>query len=116
MLDHDAAPSCASCRLGIHALLGKFADEHLESLERAKVVRDYSRGQIICQEGDPADALYCIHSGYIKLYKSCHHGDEVVIRLLRPGDLIGLRPLFALEALAATARAVSQVMGREFCC
>jgi CRP-like cAMP-binding protein len=82
------------------------AGEHLERLDDAKVVWHYRRGQPIFDEGDPADTLYCIYAGLVRLYKIGQRDEEIVIRLLRPGDVMGYRPMLANEPMAASARAI----------
>jgi CRP/FNR family transcriptional regulator len=82
------------------------AGKQLENLDRSRLFRHYQRGQPICHQGDPAEALYCVHSGCVELYKIGPGDTEVTIRLLRPGDILGYRPILAGEPLAASARAL----------
>jgi CRP/FNR family transcriptional regulator len=98
--------SCSVCGHRAHGLFCGLAGQHLDTLDRARIVQRYERGQPICDQGDPANALFCVFSGSVELYKIGPGDTEVTIRLLRPGDVVGYRPMLADEPLAASARAL----------
>jgi CRP/FNR family transcriptional regulator len=79
---------------------------HLERLERAKVERLYARGDFVFREGDAADAIFCLQRGAVKVYKLGQAGEEVAIRLLGSGALMGYRPMLAQDSFAASAVAL----------
>jgi len=62
----------------------------------------------VFREGEPAHAVHCIQRGVVKLYKLGPDGEELVIRLLGPGDIMGYRPVLADDLFAATARALEE--------
>jgi CRP/FNR family transcriptional regulator len=99
-------PFCAACGHTARGLFCSLAGEHLEHIDRHKTVRHYRRGQPVFHEGDPPDTLYCIYSGLVRLYKIGQRDEEIVIRLLRAGDVMGYRPMLANEPIAASARAI----------
>ncbi len=51
--------------------------------------RRAARGQAIFLEGDSASALYILARGRVKLVHETDSGREVIIRLIRPGDIFG---------------------------
>jgi CRP-like cAMP-binding protein len=95
---------CETCGNGARGFFSSLEGAALERFERGKVVRRYARGEVVFREGEPASSIYCIQSGSVKLYKLGFEGEEVVIRLLGPGDIMGYRPLLANDAFAASAR------------
>jgi len=102
-LDMQQCPSCSVRGEGFYCSLG---DTLVSKLDRAKVPHNYRSGQVIFYEGTPALAVYCIYSGLVKLYKSGHGDKETMIRLLKPGDILGYRAVISDEVFAATAEAV----------
>ncbi len=56
--------------------------------------RKYERGDYVFHEGDPADGLYVINEGTVKISKLANTGKEHVIRFLFPGDFSGQFALF----------------------
>ncbi|UCH84290.1 MAG: Crp/Fnr family transcriptional regulator [Candidatus Latescibacterota bacterium] len=106
MKTSNDAPRCGNCRPRTRGLFGSLSSTHTIKLDREKTAHDYDRGQIIFYEGTPPLAIYCIHSGIVKLYKTGKNGTHIMIRILGPGDVIGYRALLANEPYAATAEAV----------
>jgi CRP-like cAMP-binding protein len=95
--------SCAACGNSSRGFFCSIAGAHLERIGRGKIVHRYQRGDIVFREGEPASAIHCIQQGTVKVYKLGRDGEEVVIRLLGPGDIMGYRPLLANDTFAANA-------------
>jgi CRP-like cAMP-binding protein len=49
----------------------------------------YQAGQIVFAQGEPADAVYYLESGQIKVTVVSPHGKEAVVALLQAGDFFG---------------------------
>ncbi len=54
-----------------------------------KTVAHYSKGQVIFTQDDPADSVFHIQHGRVKLSVVSEHGKEAVVGFLGPGDFIG---------------------------
>ncbi|MDO4262754.1 MAG: Crp/Fnr family transcriptional regulator [Deinococcus sp.] len=77
-----------------------FADLELDELERLATItltRSYHAGEVIYRMDDPADALYLVRSGMVKVYKLFPNGKEAILGVvgtqgsfgelqLRPGE------------------------------
>src|SRR5947209_446630 len=66
-----------------------------ESLRSSAVTRNYGRGELIFATGDPADAMYLVLSGGVMASRLGPDGDEYVVELFVPGDVMG--PLHFFE-------------------
>ena len=97
---------CKICGDGEGSIFCGLAGEHLERLEREKIVRSYNRGESVFYEGADVSAIYQVCSGLLKLFKTGRRKEQLVIRLLGPGDVTGYRALLAGESYAATAEAI----------
>jgi CRP/FNR family cyclic AMP-dependent transcriptional regulator len=64
-------------------------------------------GRIIYAQGDPADAIYYIISGTIKISVVSEHGKEGVVAMLRSGDFFGEGCLSYRRTRATTVTAAS---------
>jgi CRP-like cAMP-binding protein len=65
-----------------------FAPLHPEELTRVAAVtvkRHYKRGDMIILEGDLSGALYYVHAGLVKLFKTSLEGKEQVLKLIAEG-------------------------------
>lgn len=53
-------------------------------------VRRYEPGELICRQGDPADAAFHVLEGEVKLYKLTADGRRQIVEFLKEGDFVGL--------------------------
>ncbi|UGS36706.1 Crp/Fnr family transcriptional regulator [Capillimicrobium parvum] len=51
--------------------------------------RSYERGSALCVEGDVSDRVFVLESGLVKACCSSVHGQEIVLGICGPGDVIG---------------------------
>ncbi len=63
--------------------------EALQAIATRIHPRRAMRGQAIFLEGDPASSLCILARGRVKLVHETDSGREVIIRLIRPGDIFG---------------------------
>jgi CRP/FNR family cyclic AMP-dependent transcriptional regulator len=63
--------------------------EELRALSAHAVTRTFAKSTVIINEGDPADSLYIIVSGRVKIYVSDAEGHEIVLDTQGPGEYFG---------------------------
>jgi CRP-like cAMP-binding protein len=95
---------CTSCGHKRSSLFCCIPGEQLNRLETGKLDLRFEPGQIIFSEGNPAFMVYHIFSGHIKLSKTGKNGDQLVVRILGPGDLFGYRAILSNEVYSSTAK------------
>jgi CRP/FNR family transcriptional regulator len=66
-------------------IFAPLAPDDMAHVAAVTVERHYDRGDIILLEGDRAGALYFVHSGLIKVFKTSPEGKEQVLRLIEAG-------------------------------
>ncbi|QBD83232.1 Crp/Fnr family transcriptional regulator [Ktedonosporobacter rubrisoli] len=83
-------------RAAIHqiALFTELGPEDLEQVASIALERRYARGDIIILEGDLEGALYYVHTGLVKVFKTSQDGKEQVLRLISPGHTFNDVPAF----------------------
>lgn len=69
-------------------------------------MHDCQPGQGLFYEDSPALVLQSIVRGTVKLYKTGPKREQLVIRVLGSGDLLGFRPILADEPYSASAEAI----------
>ncbi len=68
------------------------------------------RGGNIFYEGDQPNKLYCIKSGFVKMFRVSESGRDSIIYLYGPGNMMGIRALTSQdEALKHDAEAITDV-------
>jgi CRP/FNR family transcriptional regulator len=97
---------CAVCRTRPSGLICGLSRKVRDRVEQDRAAHVFRRGQTIFYAGAPAHALYIVRSGRVKVFRTWRDGEEQVLRLLGPGELLGYRPLLANEPYVAGAEAV----------
>jgi CRP/FNR family transcriptional regulator, cyclic AMP receptor protein len=78
----------------------------LAQVKSGKVSRDYRRKQIVFAQGDPADAVFFVERGQVKLSVVSAGGKSAVIGLLGPGQFFGEGCLAGQTVRMSTASAI----------
>src|SRR5690242_12055445 len=68
-----------------------------------KTIASYGKGQMVFAQSDPADALFYIQKGKLKLTVVSNSGKEAVVALLAAGDFFGEGCLAGQQVRMATA-------------
>ncbi len=79
----------------------------LAKVGEGRTVAEYSMGQKIFSQGEPADAVFYVQKGKVKLTVVSNAGKEAVIAILDSGDFLGEGCLAAQPKRMATATAIS---------
>jgi CRP/FNR family transcriptional regulator len=64
------------------------------------------KGQILFTEGEPAQAMYGLRSGQVKIFKVSPDGREQVLRIMGPGECFNEVPVFDEGTNPANAQAL----------
>src|SRR6266480_3743350 len=89
-------------------LFASLDDEFIEHLRRRVELVSYNQNQVICKEGDEADAFYLIRSGMVRVSNALPGGDMVRTYLSR-GDYFGEIGLLRSIKRTATCSALDAV-------
>jgi CRP-like cAMP-binding protein len=61
----------------------------LSKANGGRTVADHDENRMIFSQGDPADAIFYIHKGKVKLTVISKQGKEAVVAILGAGDFFG---------------------------
>ncbi len=92
--------SCAQCgrlctsRISLFAGLDEAAQEDLVRLAQH---RDFRRGETVFRSEDSAGSILILRFGRVKLSRLTPEGQEFVLDILAPGDVLGEQTLFGAE-------------------
>jgi CRP/FNR family transcriptional regulator len=99
------AGSCQTCQVRELAVCAALSDDELAAFDAVQIRQSLKRGQVICYEGDDADAVYNVAAGTVRLSKLLADGRRQVTGFLLAGDFLGLMD----EVVhASTAEAVGE--------
>ena len=81
----------------------------LAKIGAGKTLSDYRLSQVIFAQGDPADSIFYIHKGKVKITVVSTRGKEAVVAILSGGEFFGEGCLAGQIKRMATATAMSPV-------
>lgn len=79
-------------------------------------VRDFffektaERGEVIFLEGEPAETLFFVVSGAVKVFKTSAEGKEQILNIVRPGESLNDVPIFDDGPTPSSAQAMGPVV------
>src|SRR5260370_23894891 len=82
----------------------------LATVNGGRAKSNYRPGTIIFSQGNPADEVFYIHKGKVKIVVTSEHGKEAVVAVLGAGEFFGEGCLIAQPLRLATATALSEGM------
>jgi CRP-like cAMP-binding protein len=72
-------------RLGDFGIPGKFVDEIIGH----HTMVNYNKGAMVFLQGSPADVMFWVFAGLVKVYCPRFDGTRILVNIAGPGDLIG---------------------------
>lgn len=91
-------------------IFGEIGEEGLDALCRMARCHDYPKGNILHYRGDPANNVFMVIRGEVKIILASSDGRQVAVDLLYPGALFGL--VSAVDGGSHPAHAVTATDAR----
>ena len=101
--------NCDQCIVRQFNSLKSLTKEELVRISACKISKKVKKGQLIFDEGEKINGIYCIREGICKLTKLSANGKDQIVKLVVRGDLIGQRSLVSEEVANLSARALSEM-------
>ena len=92
--DIQLAPVC----IGNHWIFENLDPEDVQALSHEAMRKKLARGETLFFQGDPADDMFLIKGGRIKLSKVLENGTELMLDIRKSGDFVG-ENMFSEEGL-----------------
>ncbi len=86
------------------------ADAFLRTVGKGRTISKRRSGKTVFSQGDPADAVFYIHKGKVKLSVLSKGGKEAVVGIMGPGDFFGEGCLTSQVVRMATATALTDCL------
>jgi CRP/FNR family transcriptional regulator, dissimilatory nitrate respiration regulator len=102
--------------MDIESLIGqaRFFDgisrKHKSTLSRYCLRCEKRKKQTLFYEGDEGEAMYVLARGRVRLHKTAADGREVVINVIKPGDVFAEVILFEEKCYPVTAVALTDIL------
>ncbi|MDY2587715.1 Crp/Fnr family transcriptional regulator [Winogradskyella aquimaris] len=100
---------CESCIVKEFNSLKSLTRDELMRVSACKTGKLYKKGQLIFEEGETLNGVYCVRSGVCKLTKLSENGKDQVVKLVVKGDLLGKRSLVTDQKTNLSAVALNDM-------
>jgi len=96
---------CEQCIIKQFNSLKSLTKDELQRVSSCKTSKIIKKGEIIFEEGELLNGVYCVKDGICKLSKLSENGKDQIVKMVVKGQLLGQRSLISDEAsnLQATA-------------
>ncbi|MEM9679212.1 MAG: Crp/Fnr family transcriptional regulator [Bacteroidota bacterium] len=81
----------------------------LVKISSCKTSKFVKKGDIIFEEGEILNGVYCVRDGVCKLTKLSENGKDQVVKLISKGDILGQRSLVSDESTNLSATALNDM-------
>jgi CRP/FNR family transcriptional regulator len=95
--------SCAECDIRSNAIFCNLPQPALEQLERVRITAEYPKDATLCMEGQDPRGVYIVCSGKVKLSATSKEGRSMILRMVDPGEVVGLTAALAGTPIEVTA-------------
>ncbi|WP_223034951.1 Crp/Fnr family transcriptional regulator [Hanstruepera marina] len=100
---------CEQCIVRQFNSLKALSKEELIRISGCKTTRTVKKGEIIFEEGENINGVFCIKDGICKLSKLSANGKDQIVKLVVKGDLLGQRSLVGEESANLSAVALNDM-------
>lgn len=90
------------------ALFAKMGAGELDNILSGVTSRLLGRDEVVFKQGDPARSFYILLHGRLKVSQVTVDGQQVIVRIINPGDLFGIAKALSRDSYPATAKTVSE--------
>ena len=100
---------CEQCVVREFSSLKALNKNELIKLAECKTSHTIKKGDIIFEEGENVNGIYCIKEGICKLTKLSPNGKDHIVKLVKKGELLGQRSMISDEPVNLTAVAMEDM-------
>jgi CRP-like cAMP-binding protein len=100
---------CEQCIIKQFNALKSLSKDELVRISNCKTTRVIKKGEVIFEEGEIINGVYCVRDGICKLSKLSENGKDQIVKMVVKGQLIGQRSLITEEASNLQAVALNDM-------
>lgn len=100
---------CEQCIVREFSSLKALTREELLTISDSKSSVEVKKGEILFNEGDNLNGVYCVKEGVCKLTKLNSNGKDTILKLVTKGELLGQRSMINEEASNLSAVALEDM-------
>ena len=100
---------CEQCIVREFSSLKALNKDELLKIADCKTSHTIKKGDHLFEEGETVNGIYCVKDGVCKLSKLSANGKDQIIKLVKPGELLGQRSMISDEPANLSAVALEDM-------
>ena len=100
---------CEQCIIRQFNSLKTLSKDELVRISACKTSKIIRKGEVIFEEGETLNGVYCVRDGICKLTKLSANGKDQIIKLVVKGELLGQRSIVSEESANLKATALNDM-------
>ena len=100
---------CEQCIVREFSSLKALNKDELVKLAECKTSRLVKKGEVIFEEGENVNGIFCVKDGVCKLTKLSPNGKDHIVKLVTKGELLGQRSMISEEPVNLSAVALEDM-------
>ena len=100
---------CEQCIVREFSSLKALNKEELVKMANCKVSKTVKKGELIFEEGEKVNGVFCVKDGVCKMTKLSANGKDQIVKLAKRGDLLGQRSMISDEVTNLSAVALEDM-------
>lgn len=100
---------CEQCIVRQFSSLKALGKDELLKMAECKTSYTIKKGEPIFEEGEITNGVFCVKDGVCKLSKLSSNGKDQIVKLVKPGELLGQRSMISEEPANLSAVALEDM-------
>ncbi|SHI29659.1 Crp/Fnr family transcriptional regulator [Algibacter luteus] len=100
---------CEQCIIKQFNSLKSLTKDELVRISACKTSKKIKKGEVIFEEGEMLNGVYCVRDGICKLTKLSENGKDQIVKMVVKGQLLGQRSIISDEASNLQAIALNDM-------
>lgn len=100
---------CEQCIVREFSSLKALNKEELLKMANCKTSMDVKKGDVIFEEGENVNGVFCVKDGVCKMTKLSQNGKDQIVKLVKKGELLGQRSMISDEPANLSAVALEDM-------
>ncbi len=102
----EIVESCLTCKLRADRVFCDLPPSSLQSFQNIKYTTAYPEGAVLFVEGQEPRGIFVVCKGGVKLSISAANGKTVIVKIVEPGEVLGLSATVSGRPYEATAETI----------
>ena len=100
---------CEQCIIKQFNSLKSLTTDELMRISKCKTSKTIKKGEVVFEEGEMLNGVYCVKDGICKLSKLSENGKDQIVKMVVKGQLLGQRSLISDESSNLQAVALNDM-------